>query len=1135
MASVTWKSSVGGDWDTASNWSSSPSLPGAGDAVSISLATSAGNTITHSTSATDSIASLTVGGSNAFNISAGSLTVGGAASLVAQVGLSGGSFVLNGTSSFSSLSETGGTLGGTGTLTVTGSAVFRNSNVETGAGTTDLKAATTIGVGGQGNGVFALALDGGRTLKNETTITWVGGVIQMGSNLFGGTLGNSTISNVAGATFDDRFDAQIRNGTGTNTFANAGTFKKSGGVATTTVATIFNNTGKLEADSGIISLTGGGSSSGSIVVGAGAEVQFNSPAFALTGGTVSGAGALELASGTLTLNVAFADPTSYIESGGVLSGTGTLTLTGSALFKNSNTETGSGTTDLKGATTIGVGGQGVSVFALSLDGGRTLKNETTVTWVGGVIQTGANLSGGTLGNSTISNVAGATFDDQFDAQIRNGTGTNTFANAGTFKKSGGLATTTVATTFNNTGTVDAESGTLDFTGPVTQYAGGSTTLTGGKWIAGAAGTLQFGQAGLSNILTNAADVTLSGAGSTFALIDHLTSNTGAFRLLAGRSFTTVGAFANSGTLQLGGGTFGGGTLTNGATGTIVGFGTLTNTTTDNGAVEATGGTLKLTGAVSGSGALKLDAGATLELGAAVGASNTVVFNGAAARLKLDQPAGLHAPISGFGFGDLIDLTGVNAVSASLTGSTLTITKSDSTTLSLTLSGSYAGRVFGVQSDGAGGSFVTVDGVLTTGADTLIGSQVNDLATAAASTLSAGDAIDFAGGTNTLRLVGGGTFDLRAPTSLLHLQTVLAQEGASTALQTVDLRNGLNVTLNVASGGAGAGIKIVGGNDSSIINLGTGADTVTLGSANETVNGTTGKYTFNVTATTIGATIKGGTGANTLAVSGNGTAVMGSNITGVKSVKLSGTSVVFTSNALNLAITVGNAGETVHAGGGTDSVLVTAATIGATIDGGTGKTTLVVNGGGTAVMGSNITKIAAVTLKSASNFTANNLALLITGSTGADTIHAGGGVETITGAGGADILVAGSASDTFKDKTANLTQDTIQNFVAGDVIDLTDFKPSATPTTASWSAGMLTVTQGAKSASIALPGSFTGTFSAASDGLAGTKITYTPPAAQVAAMADAMASFGAGESAPLASPVPAAQATRLTPMLAAHAA
>ena len=86
---------------------------------------------------------------------------------------------------------------------------------------------------------------------------------------------------------------------------------------------------------------------------------------------------------------------------------------------------------------------------------------------------------------------------------------------------------------------------------------------------------------------------------------------------------------------------------------------MTNTLADNGAVEAAGGTLHLTAGVSGSGALKVDAGATLELGAAVGANNTVVFNGAASILKLDQPAGLHAPISGFGFGDLIDAAEVD--------------------------------------------------------------------------------------------------------------------------------------------------------------------------------------------------------------------------------------------------------------------------------------------------------------------------------------------------------------------------------------------------------------------------------------------------------------------------------------------
>src|SRR5207248_1784259 len=148
---------------------------------------------------------------------------------------------------------------------------------------------------------------------------------------------------------------------------------------------------------------------------------------------------------------------------------------------------------------------------------------------------------------------------------------------------------------------------------------------------------------------------------------------------------------------------------------------------------------------------------------------------------------------------------------------------------------YTGRSFAAQSDGAGGSYISVDGALTLGADTATGSVVNDVLVAATKTLSIGDKIDLAGGSNTLKLVGGGAFDLRAPTTLVNVQTLSAQEGASATLQTVNLRNGLNLTVNVASGPAGSSIKIIGANDASVINLGTGADAVTLGSVNEVVN------------------------------------------------------------------------------------------------------------------------------------------------------------------------------------------------------------------------------------------------------------------------------------------------------------
>ena len=731
MSNVSWINAVGGDWDIASNWSSSPSIPGAADDVLISLANGPNHDITHSSGAADTINSLTVTGNNLFSLSAGSITVSGAASLAAQVYLSGGALVFNGASSASQFSHSNGTLGGTGVLTVTGSALFLNQNVETGSGTTDLKGATTVGVAGWGNSYYTLGLDGGRVFKNQGALSWVGGIIQTGG--YGGTAGNSTIDNAVGGVFDVQFDGQIRVLNGTNVITNEGTFKKSAGGGAASIAPAFNNTGVVEGDSGVLSLQGGGTSSGSFVVGAGGDVQFAGGVYTITGGGSSGAGVVEVAAGALLVNGAFANASGFDHTNGTLGGTGVLTVTGSALFLNQNVETGSGTTDLKGATTVGVAGWGNSYYTLGLDGGRVFKNQGALSWVGGIIQTGGY--GGTAGNSTIDNAVGGVFDVQFDGQIRVLNGTNVITNEGTFKKSAGGGAASIAPAFNNTGTVDVESGALVFGGPVTQYAVGSTTLTGGKWVAGPTASLQFAQSGLVGILTNNADVTLRGVGSDFGLINGLTTNNGALRILGGRSFTTAGAFTNAGMLQLGGGVFDGASLTNAAAGSVLGFGSLNQAVANAGTIEANGGALVLAGAISGSGALKIDAGAKLEVAGSIASSETTLFNGAGSILQLDQANSFASTISGFGFGNLIDLHGVNATSATLAGSTLTVTKSDLSTFTLTLSGSYTGRAFAVQGDGAGGSWISVSGVTTTGIDSLIGGAADDLVVATNKTLS----------------------------------------------------------------------------------------------------------------------------------------------------------------------------------------------------------------------------------------------------------------------------------------------------------------------------------------------------------------------------------------------------------------
>ncbi len=209
--------------------------------------------------------------------------------------------------------------------------------------------------------------------------------------------------------------------------------------------------------------------------------------------------------------------------------------------------------------------------------------------------------------------------------------------------------------------------------------------------------------------------------------------------------------------------------------------------------------------------------------------------------------------------------------------------------------------------------------LTTKIDKVAGGAGDDLIVAAANTLSKSDVIDGGAGANTLQLSGGGVFNLALPTTLTNVQTLNVQEGAGAGLETVTLRKGLNLTVNVASSAApGAGVTIVGAADSSIINLGAGADVVTLGSATETVHGGGGADTFNVKAATIGATIDGGTGASTLVVSGGGKVKMGANITNIATVNLSaaGSAWNFTANAIaGLVVndlSAGNADQ-IHAG------------------------------------------------------------------------------------------------------------------------------------------------------------------------------------------------------------------------------
>ena len=91
-------------------------------------------------------------------------------------------------------------------------------------------------------------------LTNAGTVNWTGtGGLQLYNYAPYGDTGG--IVNLAGGVFNAENDQRISNWQGPEYFSNAGLFRKSPTTGTTTIGVIFTNTGTLEVDSGVVSLT----------------------------------------------------------------------------------------------------------------------------------------------------------------------------------------------------------------------------------------------------------------------------------------------------------------------------------------------------------------------------------------------------------------------------------------------------------------------------------------------------------------------------------------------------------------------------------------------------------------------------------------------------------------------------------------------------------------------------------------------------------------------------------------------------------------------------------------------------------------------------------------------------------------
>jgi autotransporter passenger strand-loop-strand repeat protein len=402
-----------------------------GSSLSINANLLLGNGATNNGYALVNLGSITETAGN-FTLSGGTLLNNG------NMTLDNGTMTLSGTYSGSgTFAQNGGTLATAETVTAGGVTSFGTVNggvmVETGHGTLDLAGTTTFG---NPSSFAYLDLDGGWTLENAGTFTWAEGTIELGFNRFTGSpLGNATIDNAAGATFDVAYAGAISNGVGTNVFDNAGTLNTNGLNGTAVIGVAFDNTGTISgtSTSGTLSLEGGGSSTGVFNIAAGAVVQFNGGDFTLSGGSGSGTGTLLIAGGEVTVGANTTLGTGFGQNGGTLDGNAKLTMSGPGSLGTVNggvmVETGHGTLDLAGTTTFG----NPSSFAyLDLDGGWTLENAGTFTWADGTIELGIDrITGSDLGDATIDNAAGGTFDVAYAGTIYNGVGANDFDNAGT--------------------------------------------------------------------------------------------------------------------------------------------------------------------------------------------------------------------------------------------------------------------------------------------------------------------------------------------------------------------------------------------------------------------------------------------------------------------------------------------------------------------------------------------------------------------------------------------------------------------------------------------------------------------------------------------------------------------------------
>jgi T5SS/PEP-CTERM-associated repeat protein len=336
-----------------------------------------------------------------------------------------------------------------------------------------------------------------------------------------------------------------------------------------------------------------------------------------------------------------------------------------------------------GQLTVGDAGIG-SLLIDGMDNGTTGQatafNATVGAQAGG--QGSVTLDGGEL------LVANATAASSTLAVGAGGTGSLAIEDGSEVTVGAAQATLANNTTVNNTGLLTV-GGTAGGRGRIDIGWYGMMLVCGNAAVGGAAGVGQVAVGGSA------------GDTASFAITGTLAIGGTGQIILGGANATVRGSVID---IDSGGFVSGAGTIS----GDGGGNDTVALAGIDNdGLIAASGGNLLLYGSVAGSGTLSVSAGATLTLQAAVGARQTLAFN-PNARAVLNDARAFAGTITGFGSGDVLDIAGTQATSATWSNGVLTLDTLFGA-IQLAFAGAYASNSFTVQADGHGGTDVLAGG------------------------------------------------------------------------------------------------------------------------------------------------------------------------------------------------------------------------------------------------------------------------------------------------------------------------------------------------------------------------------------------------------------------------------------------